>query len=91
MARAVTIKAWNNLVDEKMDLIAQRELLQQENAALRKHVEELEERLALESQFTAVKIGGFNYLCAECHEKFDVPGRYMRCPYCKSIKVRVIS
>ena len=71
-------------------LITKFELIAQENKALRRYIGELEERLGLEKQLRAVKIGGFNYHCVSCKEKFDVPGHYTTCPYCKSIKIRVI-
>jgi Zn finger protein HypA/HybF involved in hydrogenase expression len=66
------------------------ELTKQENKKLRRYIGELEERLSLEKELVAVKVGGFNYLCTDCKEKFDVPGGNTTCPYCRSIKIRVI-
>ncbi len=71
-------------------LITKLTLCTQENKALRRYIGELEGRLALENTLRAVKIGGFNYHCTDCKEKFDVPGNNTTCPYCKSIKIRVI-
>ncbi len=72
------------------NLITKLEMYNQENKLLRRYIGELKERLAFEKKLIAVKVGGFNYHCTECKEKFDVPGRTMTCPYCKSIKIRVV-
>ena len=75
---------------DTQNLIVKFTILSQENESLRRYIGELENRLSLEEQFKCVKVGGFNYHCTDCKEKFDVPGRLSTCPHCKSIKIRVI-
>ena len=64
--------------------------LKAENKALKKHIGELEHLSAMECEFKRVKVGGFAWHCADCMEKFDVPGGNTTCAYCKSIKIRQI-
>lgn len=57
--------------------------LKVENLALRIRVEELES-VYIRPSSSLVKVGGFNFVCPECLEQFDIPSPIMICPYCNS-------
>ena len=65
-------------------------VLDEENRALRRYIQQLEDRITLQlgpRGLAGVKVGGFNYQCQECGEFFDIPGLNHGCPFCSSFEL----
>ena len=65
-------------------------ILDEENKALRRHIQETEDRITSQlgpKGLAGVKIGGFSYQCRECKEFFDIPGLNHGCPFCSSYEL----
>jgi len=87
-------KAW---VTVELDLIEgyliSLMILDEENKALRRHIQETEDRITRQlgpRGLAGVKVGGFNYQCRECKEFFDIPGLNHGCPFCSSYELQYL-